>query len=139
MARAEELLRDGRLGGETAALQDDILGLIDALIVLHQAAGGAPATQAASARAGAGAQVQGQATGRPEAPAEESRLPSGRGPGRFQLSGEPAEGDWAPALPERDRVAVFDSFRTGRLPHRYRSMLRAYNTRLASDEFRPEG
>ncbi len=139
MARAEDLLRDGRLGAETAALQDDILDLIDALIAFHQDAGGAPATQAVAARDGAGVQVQGQATGRPEAPAEESRLPSGAGPGGFRLDDQSVEGDWAPALPERERVAVFDAFRTGRLPQRYRSMLRAYSTRLAADGSGREG
>jgi hypothetical protein len=132
MSRAESLLRQGAPAGEVRGAQEEVVRQLDALIGrLEIQSGGA----AASAEPG---QVElpspAGSTGVPFKPAEQSVLPpGGPPPGALNLPGE-SGAPWLPQLPEKDRQAVAEAFSAGRLPPRYRELLRSYNRRLAEGE-----
>ncbi|MFW6188958.1 MAG: hypothetical protein ACOC7T_00865 [Planctomycetota bacterium] len=134
MRRAEGMLEEGRLGEPLERAQRRIVSDLDALIAaLEERESGGGSRRAASGRKRRPTRpAPGVGPGRrPGRPAEESRLPPAVGREAAARPPQPVEGDWAPGLPPEERKAVADTFRTGRLPARYRELLRAYNKRLA--------
>lgn len=127
---AEGLLRQGVTDERVQRVQQGVVDQLDALI----AASRSDKTLAAG---GTGKEQEpemvkpGASTGPPQKPAEESILPPGEW--RYGRMREPAEaGDtWMPELPAAERKKIADAFETGRLPRRYRELLRQYNKRLA--------
>lgn len=129
---AEALLRMGISGEQTQRLQRGIVGRLDALIALAQAQPAASRTAP-----GKGRQMPierpGAATGAPQKPARESILPMVEWQyGRTRDVAEPGEA-WLPELPAAELKKITDAFSTGRLPLRYRELLRLYNKRLAEE------
>ena len=133
MGQAQSLLEQGETGGAVQRLQEDIVRRLDALIASPQAGLDMPPT--AKPREGkAQAERPAETTGPPEKPADRSTLPGGTwtyGPMRAEAEPEDA---WLPRLPPTERKAIVDAFRSGRLPPRYRELLRQYNRRLAEEE-----
>jgi hypothetical protein len=130
MTEAERLLGGGRLGAELESLQREILERMDALIQLYRPS--EAATEQRKARSEVpGRRPGGMGTDRPVRPAEESMAGEGQWQWAHVLPSEVPEGDWAPGLPPGERQRINDTFRTGRLPGRYRQLLRQYNRRLA--------
>lgn len=130
MQEAEDLLRKGVTGQETQRVQQEIVNRLDALIAAGQRSRGfavsVPGKEAEPKQLAPGGR-----TGAPDKPADESILSAGRW--GYGLLREPAELEdaWMPELPSTERKVVADTFRTGRLPPRYRELLRQYNKRLA--------
>jgi hypothetical protein len=130
-AQAQDMLKSALTGARAQDAQRRVVDGLDALIaavgqqaVVASTASGEPA-EAQSVRSGASSAV-------PIRPAEESMAsPFGPPPGPI-ASGGPAAAAWLPGLPEAERKKVSDAFATGRLPARYRDLLREYNRRLAA-------
>ena len=128
--RAEGLLRGGETGADVQRLHGDIVAQLDALIALAEEdtgfmLGAKPGEKESKAL------KPGSTTAAPEKPAEESILPDGGWAYGRMRSPVELEGGWLPELPATQRKAIADAFRTGRLPLRYREVLREYNKRLA--------
>jgi len=132
MTTAATMLEGGTTGPATTEVQADVVRQLDALIALHEQAGSG------------GRSVQGEgeprsqkpsgATGAPLKPAEESVLgPSGWAPGASRAAIDDA-GTWLPGLPPAEQKKVTETFSAGKLPPRYREVLRQYNRRLAEQE-----
>jgi hypothetical protein len=136
MVTSSDLLRQGVTGEQTSRVQQDIIERLDGLIASLETAPGAGETAPVAQEQPGGQQPSGT-IGRPGRPAEESVLSApapGRGP--IQPTG-PQGGEWLPQLPPTEQKRVADTFTTGRLPPRYRELLRQYSKRLTESE-RPE-
>lgn len=133
MEKAEALLRRGVTGRDVADVQWDVVRQLDALIAgLEEEGGSGDATQEGDREATA--TKPSGATGLPLKPAEESILsPGGWTPGVMRPTADAAEA-WLPRLPAIEQQKVLDTFSAGRLPPRYRELLRQYNKRLAEDQ-----
>ena len=130
--RAEGLLRNSATGEPTQGAQREVLDglerLVAALAQKAQLTSSEPGEQGQRQVPGAGG-----TTAPPERPLDESVLTAG-GPGMGPLGRRAAAaGAWLPELPEAERQEVADSFTTGRLPARYRDLLRDYGRRLAAE------
>ena len=127
---ARDALERGLTGAGVREAQGRVLDGLDALI----AAAEQPDTDGTGAPGGSDeprATQPGAATGAPQRAADESMLsPFGPPPGLLAPEG-PAAADWLPELPEAERRRISDAFATGRLPARYRELLRDYSRRLA--------
>lgn len=132
-ALAGELLRRGLTGQQVQQAQQRVVDGLDALIAALERQ--AVLTASASSEASESrSQRTGVASGPPVRPADESmHSPFGPAPGRIAEEG-PAAAAWLPDLPEAERKKVSDAFRTGRLPARYRDLLRDYSRRLAAQD-----
>jgi len=133
MGQAQSLLERGETGGSVQRLQEEIVRRLDTLIASPQAGLDMPPT-AKPGEGKAQAERPGETTGPPEKPADRSTLPGGTwtyGPMRAEADPEDA---WLPGLPPTERKPIIDAFRSGRLPPRYRELLRQYNRRLAEEE-----
>ncbi|MHC4481708.1 MAG: hypothetical protein ACYS1C_12175, partial [Planctomycetota bacterium] len=131
--RAAELLRSGVTGEPTQRLQQQILDELDRLIAEARLK---PAPPAGGPGTGGKAKMEqpGAGAGKPRKPAEESVLPTGEWQrGRLREAVEPDRA-WLPELPAAERKRIADAFSSGRLPRRYRDLLRHYNRRLAEGE-----
>ncbi len=129
---AQALLQQGSTGERTQRVQQEVVEQLDALIAAlrpeHVIA--VPVT---GEEGEAELQQPGSSTAAPVRPAEESTLPAGRwGYGRLRERPQVEEA-WLPELPATERKKIADAFATGRLPPRYRELLRQYNKRLAED------
>ncbi len=132
MAESAGLLREGETGSELRRVQKSILDGLDALIEAVGQSTGAP--QVGRGRPGeAGRLTAGTATGPSGRPAEEDVAPRGTWEWSRRPPPSGQEGDWAPKLPDQQRRKVRETFRTGRLPARYRALLQQYNRRLARE------
>ncbi len=133
MVSVESMLRREMSGREVQREQERILAELDRMIRERDPGGATAETQSGLSEIEP-AITPGAETGRPDRPAEESVLPSGRWePGRLSPA-EALEGDWRADLPEAGRRTIEDTLGTGRLPARYRDLLRAYNLKLAERE-----
>jgi hypothetical protein len=133
MKEAETSLRQGKTGGQVTDAQDAAIRQLDALIAACQVEPGA-GMKAGAAEGGSPSAQPTATTALPMRPAQESVLPSG-GPsaGPVRPAGE-LVGAWLPQLPPTEQKKVADTFTAGRLPSRYRNLLRLYNRRLAEGE-----
>ncbi|KPK57576.1 MAG: hypothetical protein AMK73_10010 [Planctomycetes bacterium SM23_32] len=129
---AEQMLRRGVTEDQVQAVQQEVLDGLDELIASLETEGGAASSM--PARPGEAAPSQtGGSTSPPRQPAEESAPSAGRwAPGRLREA-EPVDETWLPQLPPAERQKVADTFATGRLPARYRDLLRQYSRRLAEE------
>ncbi len=133
MQEAQGLLEQGETGEPVQRVQEDIVHRLDALIAFAEAGLSMPPNPKAKERM-ARAERPAETTGPPEKPAERSTLPGGTWAyGRMRAPAE-AEEAWLPQLPPTERKAIADALRAGRLPPRYRELLRQYNRRLAEEE-----
>ena len=113
-------------------VQREILGELDQLIAALEQQGGASATLKGGTEE-SGQQRPGAKTGAPRKAAEKTTLPGGQWQFGKQRDEEDADEAWMPDLPAAEKQAVRDALEAGRMPPRYRELLREYNKRLAAE------